>query len=143
MKYYIAYGSNLNKEQMAVRCPDAYPIGTGVINNAELVFRSNFRGCGVANVEPKKGSKVPIGIWAISDKDEKALDRYEGYPYLYDKETMMLNMDGDKVEAMIYLMNPGQMLTIPSLGYLNTIRKGYRDFGFPTKELYRRANAYD
>lgn len=23
MKYYVAYGSNLNREQMAHRCPDA------------------------------------------------------------------------------------------------------------------------
>ena len=26
-KIYIAYGSNMNKEQMAVRCPNAVPIG--------------------------------------------------------------------------------------------------------------------
>ena len=30
-KYYIAYGSNLNVEQMRYRCPDAKIVGTSVI----------------------------------------------------------------------------------------------------------------
>ena len=29
MKLYVAYGSNLNKEQMSHRCPDAKPVYTG------------------------------------------------------------------------------------------------------------------
>ena len=28
-RYYIAYGSNLHKEQMSRRCPDARVVGTG------------------------------------------------------------------------------------------------------------------
>ena len=31
-KYYIAYGSNLNVEQMRYRCPDAKVVGTAEIN---------------------------------------------------------------------------------------------------------------
>ena len=33
MKLYLAYGSNLNKEQMAYRCPDAVPVGISRIPN--------------------------------------------------------------------------------------------------------------
>ena len=29
-KYYIAYGSNLSVEQMAVRCPDARVVGNAL-----------------------------------------------------------------------------------------------------------------
>ena len=29
MKYYVAYGSNLNREQMAHRCPEAKLVGKG------------------------------------------------------------------------------------------------------------------
>ena len=32
-KYYLAYGSNLNRYQMRVRCPGAKPLGTAVIKN--------------------------------------------------------------------------------------------------------------
>ena len=36
---YIAYGSNLNRAQMALRCPDAKVVGTGEIKDYELLFR--------------------------------------------------------------------------------------------------------
>lgn len=36
---YIAYGSNLNREQMAKRCPDAKVIGSGMLKDYELLFR--------------------------------------------------------------------------------------------------------
>ena len=35
---YIAYGSNMVEEQMAVRCPEARLIGTGYISGARLEF---------------------------------------------------------------------------------------------------------
>ena len=36
MKYYVAYGSNLNREQMAHRCPEAKLVGTGMLSNYEM-----------------------------------------------------------------------------------------------------------
>ena len=65
MKYYVAYGSNLNREQMAHRCPEAKLVGTGMLSNYEMVFRGN-KSNAVATVEPKKGMEVPVGIWEIS-----------------------------------------------------------------------------
>ena len=41
---YIAYGSNLNRGQMALRCPDAKVVGTGEIKDYELLFRGNSYG---------------------------------------------------------------------------------------------------
>lgn len=40
-KIYVAYGSNLNKEQMAYRCPTARFLGTGVIEDYELQDRKS------------------------------------------------------------------------------------------------------
>ena len=50
-KKYIAYGSNLNLEQMARRCPTAKVIGAGEIRDHELLFRG-YRESAVATVEP-------------------------------------------------------------------------------------------
>ena len=61
---YIAYGSNLNRAQMALRCPDAKVVGTGEIKDYELLFRGNRNGA-VATVEPKKGESVPVLIWRL------------------------------------------------------------------------------
>ena len=69
MKYYLAYGSNLNKEQMARRCPDAEPVCGYIMMNYEPVFRRGF-----LTIEPKEGAEVPCGVWKISDQDEKNLE---------------------------------------------------------------------
>ena len=37
-KYYLAYGSNLNRNQMRMRCPGAKPLGTAVIEGYRLLF---------------------------------------------------------------------------------------------------------
>ncbi len=78
-KLYIAYGSNLNLSQMKHRCPTARVIGTSELKDYELVFRGSGHNA-VATVEPCKGSTVPVLLWSIKPDDEKALDRYEGYP---------------------------------------------------------------
>ena len=45
-KKYIAYGSNLNLEQMAVRCPTAQVAGRGEIRDYELLFRGHRNAAG-------------------------------------------------------------------------------------------------
>ena len=41
-KEYFAYGSNLNFEQMAYRCPEATVVGTAKLDGYELAFRRGF-----------------------------------------------------------------------------------------------------
>ena len=43
-KYYIAYGSNMDERQMAVRCRDAGLVGTGFIQGYELLFKGTLTG---------------------------------------------------------------------------------------------------
>ena len=40
-RLYFAYGSNINLEQMAVRCPAAQVVGPAVLDGYELLFRGN------------------------------------------------------------------------------------------------------
>lgn len=134
-KLYVAYGSNLNVEQMAHRCPDATVAGTGILKNHRLQFWG-WTGHGVATVTQKSGSAVPVALWEISEADERNLDSYEGFPYLYRKENIEVLLDtGETVTAMVYLMNKkyrGEKISpaAPSDGYLSTILQGYRHFGF-------------
>jgi cation transport regulator ChaC len=128
-RLYIAYGSNLNLPQMALRCPTAKPVGTAVIKDYELLFRGWRRG-GVATVEPREGSAVPVLVWDIKPKDEVALDHYEGYPNFYGKRMMEVELDGKPVSAMVYVMTPGHDAGYPSDYYLNVIAEGYKTAGF-------------
>lgn len=135
MKYYIAYGSNLDVGQMAYRCPDAKVVGRAVLKGWSLVFN------GVATIVPKEDSIVPVGVWSISDRDEANLDRYEGYPRLYRKEMFVLKLkdaDGNEKfeDAIVYVMNAGRRDRMPpSNVYYNTIKRGYKEFGLDVNIL--------
>ena len=58
---YIAYGSNMVKEQMAYRCPGAKLIGTGYLPNHRLAFYLH------ATVERSRArnARVPVAVWEI------------------------------------------------------------------------------
>ena len=129
-KVYIAYGSNLNMEQMQARCPDAWFCGTGKLENWELLYRGGTRSGGVATIRRKKGKTVPVGLWFISEEDEKHLDVYEGFPWLYAKQNVFVQLDrGDKkVKGLVYIMTPKYCIpSYPSESYIKTILKGYVD----------------
>lgn len=133
-KLYIAYGSNLNLEQMADRCPTAHVAGVSVMEGWQLLFRGAHVGA-VATVEPCEGGNVPVLVWEITPDDEAALDRYEGWPFLYRKETVEVKLCGKTVKAMIYIMNEGRPLGQPSCYYYTTILEGYRDADFDVNVL--------
>ena len=134
--YYVAYGSNLCNRAMKSRCKDAfphdpYPNKATVIKDYKLMFRN-----GLATIEPCKGSEVPVGVWAISKNDEKALDSYEGFPHLYRKEYVPVSIAGyGDVKAMVYIMNGHDELESPSQYYENIIREGYANWNLDVSVL--------
>lgn len=135
-RLYIAYGSNLNLPQMAHRCPTAKVEGITVLKDHELLFRGNSHS-GVATVEPRPGCSVPVMVWSIKPRDEKALDLYEGYPTLYGKHMTQVELAGRKLDAMVYTMTEGHLPAFPSAHYLGVIAEGYASAGFDPAVLDR------
>lgn len=135
-RLYIAYGSNMNLEQMARRCPTAKVVGKTVLQGYELLFRGGNGGA-VATVEKKKGASVPMLVWELTPADEAALDRYEGFPYLYRKEMVKVKIENKDTEVMVYIMNDGRPLGTPSPYYYEVILDGYKLAGLDTDVLKR------
>ena len=110
---------------MAFRCPDARLIGTGYIAGARLEFYLH------ATVE-KTGdqrNRVPVAVWEINDRDERSLDRYEGFPSYYIKERWPVHMsDGSQIEGMIYIMKMIRQ-SPPHSAYYKGIEDAYRKLG--------------
>lgn len=131
---YLAYGSNLNKEQMGWRCPTATPYGRGMIDGYELVFRRTY-----LTIEPRKGGSVPVGVWDVGAPDIAALDRYEGYPRFYHKRDIVIPVDnGEYVRrrrCFVYIMNNGYQVEPPRGAYVECCRQGYADFGLDLSYL--------
>jgi len=135
-KIYAAYGSNMNIEQMTLRCPNAEVIGIGTIKNYRLTFRG--KGRGVANIEKQSSRTVPVVLWKITDRCERALDIYEGYPKLYVKRNIeVINEKGEEVKAFVYVMAKEyeDMPAKPTSYYLDIIWNGYIENKIPIKIL--------
>lgn len=58
-RLYIAYGSNLNLEQMKHRCPTAEVVGKSTLRGWRLRFRGGAHSA-VATIERGKDFSVPV-----------------------------------------------------------------------------------
>jgi len=138
-KLYFAYGSNINLEQMAVRCPAATPVCPVVLDNYRLAFRGNGGYNGVATILPAEGNKVYGLLWKLTPSCEQSLDRYEGYPHIYYKEQVTVrDKDGKRYPVMVYIMGREFCLdpAEPSQHYFAGIVQGCKQNGIPVRPLF-------
>ena len=121
--YYFAYGSNLNRKQMAERCPESEP--------RFLIFTGWSRQwrSGTASIKPFQGQKVPGAVYELSERDLRLLDRHEGYPALYNRmNVLVITEEGEAVRAVTYIKREQSEETRPTMEYLAVIQQGYRDW---------------
>ncbi|WP_143320986.1 gamma-glutamylcyclotransferase family protein [Clostridium sp. HBUAS56010] len=128
-KLYIAYGSNIDEEQMEHRCPDAKVVGTAVVENHRLLFKG-VKDCAYATIEPEEGSHIPVLVWEINGEDERRLDRYEGYPKFYYKKELPVLVNGETHNAMVYIMDERNPQNKPSYNYYGILERSYIKYGF-------------
>ena len=143
-RLYIAYGSNLNVRQMKTRCPNAKILGTAKLKGWELLFKGSKSGS-YLTIEKKENAIVPVVIWKVDKTDEKALDRYEGYPTFYYKKDIKLQYKGIRtgkrrtIDAFAYFMHEDRPIGVPSNYYIKTCLDDYDTFYFDKQILL---NAY-
>lgn len=143
-RYYLAYGSNLDIRQMRWRCPTAKVIGTGTISGYELLYKGSQTGA-YLTIEKQPDGIVPVAVWEVTERDERSLDRYEGFPNFYYKKEVklpvtLLSGKVKKLPTFVYIMHEERKLGVPSPVYVRTCMYGYTVFGFDFKYL---DDAYD
>lgn len=122
---YFAYGSNLSFEQMRARCPAAVPVQALILDGWRLVFR------GGADIERDTRCNVAGGLWSLTQACIEVLDHHE---HRYDKHMFTLNQalpdhSGFRHEIMTYIRKDTSYYARPREVYVNTIARGYKDFG--------------
>ena len=101
MTKHFGYGSNLWIKQMDTRCPDNEPIGKGKLKGYRWIITEER---GYANIVESKGDYVLGFVYEISATDEKKLDDKEGVSIgAYTKETMTIEVSGEKYECLVYI----------------------------------------
>jgi gamma-glutamylcyclotransferase (GGCT)/AIG2-like uncharacterized protein YtfP len=132
MKYYFAYGSNLNKKQMMQRCPQCEIVGTTKLDGYRLAYFKYL------TILPDKDESIPIAIYKITDEDEKRLDKFEGIDSgVYNKKMINIEFNDKKIKCLTYVMSELSMKYSkpPSIQYMQACEQGYEDFDFKKKHL--------
>lgn len=123
---YAAYGSNLDPDRMAERCPGAEPAGAILLPGWRLVLRR------FADIEPDPAGLLPIGLWRISAAHLAALDKFEGTALgIYERLELALP---DGAASWVYIgrkLKPGP----PAAWYVGHLRRGYHAFGLSEAPL--------
>ena len=129
MKLYGAYGSNLNLKQMQRRCPNSYPLYSIYLENFILAFK------GVADIEKQEGSICFMAVYEITKSCEKALDIYEEYPDVYEKNYIKKKIEGQYRDIMFYTMKKKYHYAVPTIKYFNVIKEGFINWNSSFKLL--------
>jgi gamma-glutamylcyclotransferase (GGCT)/AIG2-like uncharacterized protein YtfP len=120
---YAAYGSNMDPEQMLVRCPHSPAAGTGWLNGWRLTFGGEELGWdgALAMVVPDSGSQVFVALYDLSPQDHDVLDYWESADTgLYKKIKLRISTLDGEVVAWVYILD-GYEGGLPSARYLGLI----------------------
>lgn len=141
---YLAYGANMSSEIMRYRCKDARFLGVGMLEGYRLLFKGE-EPLAYATIEQWDGYKVPYVLWELSADDETALDRFEGYPKTYQKDTVTIEHDGQQFLAMYYHKSAEESVGQPMTHYTEVLAAAYYRYSFDINilnEALRLSNDY-
>lgn len=128
MKPYFAYGSNLWRKQMEVRCPDHRVIGTGVLTGYRWIITMR----GYASVVRSAGDLVLGVVYAISEPDEERLDNCEvAREGGYRKTLLQVDTGRGEMVCLLYI-DPREQEGEPSEEYIERMHYGICDAGLPS-----------
>lgn len=133
MALYAAYGSNMNPEQMLLRCPATPVAGTGWLPGWRLTFGGEDLGWegSLTTIVEDPGSTVFCVLYDISPIDERALDSWEGADLgIYAKIRLRVQtLDGEAL-AWLYVLEAYEG-GLPSARYLGVIADAAEAAGAP------------
>ena len=126
--YYFGYGSNLSKDQMAVRCPDSSYFMSGNLSGYSWFINTR----GYASVRPNLNDFVLGEIFTLSDKDIELLDIYESVAEgMYEKFMMSVKTQSGAIDCLVYIATDNENGQ-PQAEYIERINAGIRSANLPS-----------
>lgn len=130
---YAAFASNLDPDQMAVRCPHSPLRGTGWITGWRLTFGGEELGWegSMATIVEDPTSQVFVALYDVSPVDVKKLDEWEAVDQgIYRKiHVRAQTLDGERL-AWVYALNAYEG-GLPSARYLGILAEAAEAAGAP------------
>jgi gamma-glutamylcyclotransferase (GGCT)/AIG2-like uncharacterized protein YtfP len=132
MPLYFAYGSNMGRAAMHLRCPNSRALGRARLARHKLFIMS----AGYASVKCDPRADVHGVLYELALSDVPGLDRYEDVGRgLYNKVVQpVLREAGAPVRALVYV-GRSQVEGRPSAAYLDAIIAAAKDWSLPDAYL--------
>jgi len=126
-QYYFGYGSNLSKEQMAIRCPESKYYASGTLSGYSWLINTR----GYASIKPSNSDFVLGEIFTLSQQDVDYLDIYESVEEgMYLKSNLSVETSKGTIDCLVYIASdstPG----IPQEEYIERINLGIKSANLP------------
>ena len=126
-QYYFGYGSNLSKEQMAIRCPESKYYASGTLSGYTWLINDR----GYASIKPSESDFVLGEIFTLSQQDVDYLDIYESVEEgMYLKSNLSVETSKGTIDCLVYIASdstPG----IPQEEYIERINLGIKSANLP------------
>ena len=125
--YYFGYGSNLSKEQMAIRCPESKYYASGTLSGYSWLINAR----GYASITPSESEFVLGEVFTLSQQDIDYLDIYESVEEgMYLKSNLSIETSKGTIDCLVYIASdstPG----IPKEEYIERINLGIKSAHLP------------
>jgi gamma-glutamylcyclotransferase len=133
VKYYFAYGSNMNPDRVRQRKMSFESAASGHLFDYSLRFNKRsvkYPGTAAANVMVSaKGVTEGVLYRLVEPVQIEMMDPYEGYPVRYTRIALPIVTKAGVVEAWVYIANEDHVTEglVPARWYLNHLLAG-RDY---------------
>src|SRR3954453_17483326 len=100
MSLHFAYGSNMSRALMCMRCPGATPLGTATLRDWRFVVTTD----GVGSIARGPGAVVHGVLWRLRPGGLAAINAYESVDSgLYVRRVLSVRCSGRLAPALIYI----------------------------------------
>lgn len=131
MPLCFAYGSNMDRDAMATRCPASKPLGPARLPRHRLVIMRE----GYASIVRDPRRTVWGMLWDLALADVRMLDRYEDVAGgLYTKAVLPVLTETGARRALVYV-GRGSGPGVPRHGYMEAVLAAARSMNLPMPYL--------
>lgn len=132
-RLYFAYGSNMDRLQMADRCPNSTFVSPAMLTD----YRYKIDASGFATILTETDANVWGLIWQLTPACEATLDQYEGVDKgIYQKEMIEVKVEHEFYSCLVYILAYQQAFAdrknLPYLDYQEWIVQAAKESAFPS-----------
>jgi hypothetical protein len=127
MTLHFAYGSNMSRTLMAMRCPGARAVGVATLRGWRFLITVD----GVGSIAPQPGGVVHGVLWRLSLRDLAAINAYENLDSgLYLRGMLPVRHGTGQRRALVYVARRRGQGT-PRPAYIDLVVEAARAWDLP------------